>query len=235
MSRLADIRATSRWSDIAEGQPQHAGIAVFLTLGALHLLGDPAEAPRFLGLDAHGWARLSMILALAHQGIVALVFRLQLHRAVLTRVFGRHDMTVWAALFLPLLLARPATVFVAGWLDTTPLTGFRWAEVAAGAALIGVAAWVVRAVLMDFTLPRALGGDHFRDEIAAMPLVRDGPFGVVPNAMYGLAFLGLWGIALMFGSWNALVAAAFQHAYIWVHMHCTEAPDMRWIYGGRAA
>lgn len=37
--------------------------------------------------------------------------------------------------------------------------------------------------------------------------------------------------ALMFGSWNALVVALFQHAFIWVHMYCTEGPDMGRIYG----
>ncbi len=55
-------------------------------------------------------------------------------------------------------------------------------------------------------------------------------FRYTSNAMYGVAFLGLWGIALLFGSWNALVIALFQHAYIWVHMYCTEAPDMARIY-----
>ena len=44
----------------------------------------------------------------------------------------------------------------------------------------------------------------------------------------------LWGIALVFGSWNALVVALFQHAYIWVHMYCTETPDMRWVYGPKS-
>lgn len=32
----------------------------------------------------------------------------------------------------------------------------------------------------------------------------------------------------------AILVAAFQHVYIWVHYFCTELPDMRRIYG-RAA
>ena len=32
------------------------------------------------------------------------------------------------------------------------------------------------------------------------------------------------------GSLAALAAALFQHAYIWVHYYCTEAPDMDLIY-----
>ncbi len=49
--------------------------------------------------------------------------------------------------------------------------------------------------------------------------------------MYGFAFLGLWGVAFLAGSWQALVVAFFQHAYIWVHMYTVEAPDIRWLYG----
>jgi hypothetical protein len=48
--------------------------------------------------------------------------------------------------------------------------------------------------------------------------------------MYTFAFLALWAIALLTGSRAALAGALFQHAYIWVHMYCTEAPDMRVIY-----
>ena len=49
--------------------------------------------------------------------------------------------------------------------------------------------------------------------------------------MYTLAFLGLWSIALVARSHAGLVAALFQHAYIWVHYLCTEAPDMEVLYG----
>jgi hypothetical protein len=53
--------------------------------------------------------------------------------------------------------------------------------------------------------------------------------------MYLLIFLALWAIALYFRSHAALVAALFQHAYIWVHYGCTERPDMELIYGSGAA
>ena len=49
--------------------------------------------------------------------------------------------------------------------------------------------------------------------------------------MYADAFLVSWGIAFLTGTIAALAAAAFQYAYIWVHMYCTETPDMRLIYG----
>jgi protein-S-isoprenylcysteine O-methyltransferase Ste14 len=58
-----------------------------------------------------------------------------------------------------------------------------------------------------------------------------GAFAWTSNAMYAIVFLGLWAIALYTGSWAALAAALFQHAYIWVHYYCTEEPDMELIYG----
>ena len=63
-----------------------------------------------------------------------------------------------------------------------------------------------------------------------MPIVEKGAFRYSSNAMYSFVFMGLWGIALLCGSWNALVLALFQHAYIWVHMYCTEGPDMDVLY-----
>ena len=202
-----------------------------MTLGALSLLDDAASAPRLIGLTSHGWGLVSIALVLVHQAVVAAGFRLQLHRGLLTRAFGSRDMRVWTAVFMPLLIARPVTLILSGWADTAPISAFRVAEIAAGAVFLAVAVWAMHSVLVYFTIPRAVGGDHFRDRYAAMPLVREGAFKYTSNAMYGIVFLGLWGIALLFGSWNALVVALFQHAYIWVHMYCTESPDMRRIYG----
>lgn len=230
MSKLADIRANNTWGQIIEGQPQHLGIMALMVLGACALLASPADAPRVGGLTAHGWAVTSISLAIIHQIIVALVFRLQLHKNLMTRLFGEADMRIWSYIFLPLLAARPLTLIMTGWADATPITGIRWAELALGLALLATALWAIHSTLFYFTIKRALGGDHFRDEIAALPMVNKGAFAYTGNAMYGVAFLGLWAIALLFGSWNALVLALFQHAYIWVHMYCTEAPDMRRIY-----
>lgn len=233
MATLDEIRAQSTWGQILEGQIQHAMLAVLLTLGALGLLRTPPGAADagVLGLTGAGWARLGIALAILHQVIVALVFRLELHRNLMTRLFGPRDMRIWAAIFLPLLAARPLSVVLAGWADNAPITGLRLPEIALGLALLAPAIWGMHSTLVHFTLRRALGGDHFREEIRALPKVTGGVFDYTDNGMYGVVFLGLWGIALLFGSWNALVLALFQHAYIWVHMYCTEAPDMRRLYG----
>ncbi len=232
MSRLDDIRARSRLSDIFEGQPQHLLIAALMTVGALSLLPEGGDQ-RLFGLNARGWAIISIGMALVHQILVALVFRWQLHRNLLTKVLGGADMRVWTAEFMPFLVARPITLVLVGWAGVEPITGFRAAEMVVGAGLVALAVWGMHSVIVHFTIPRAVGGDHFRDQIAEMPLVDKGAFAYTQNAMYGLIFFGLWGIALLFGSREALIVALFQHAYIWVHMYCTEKPDMEWIYGTR--
>ncbi|MDG2340702.1 MAG: methyltransferase [Paracoccaceae bacterium] len=229
MSRLAEIRAASTWSDIVEGQPQHLGIALLLIVGACSLLEPSAD--KLLGLSAVGWAQWSIALALIHQIMVAKVFRLQLHRNMMTRLFGKNDMKIWGAMFMPLLAVRPLTLIMVGAADTVPIWQNPLPLTIAGWALVVPAAWALYSTFVFFTIPRALGGDHFRDEIAEMPLVNSGAFKYTSNAMYGVAFLGLWAIALIFNSWNALIVALFQHTYIWVHMYCTEQPDMRRIYG----
>lgn len=230
MPKLSDIRARSTWAQITEGQPQHGLMAVLMTAGACALMTRQPDAPTILGLTATGWATTSIALALIHQIIVAVVFRLQLHRNLFSRLFGASDMKIWAMIFMPLLVARPITLILTGWTDTTPITGYRTAEILLGLALLAPAIWAMHSTLVYFTLPRALGGDHFREDIRALPKVTGGAFDYTDNAMYGVVFTGLWGIALLFGSWNALVLALFQQAYIWVHMYCTEAPDLRRMY-----
>ncbi|MCA8867443.1 MAG: hypothetical protein KDA67_02225 [Rhodobacteraceae bacterium] len=230
MTTLAEIRAKSTWGDIIEGQLQHLGIVILLTIGACTLLHTAENAPRLLGLTAVGWAKTSITLALIHQFIVAFVFRLQLYKNLMTNLFGASDMKVWAIIFLPLLIIRPITLILTGWADAVPISGYRTAELILGTALLAPAIWGMHSTIKYFTLPRALGGDHFRDSYLSMPMVTGGIFKYTRNGMYGAVFTGLWGIALLFGSWNALVLALFQHTYIWVHMYTTEQPDLRRLF-----
>jgi hypothetical protein len=100
-----------------------------------------------------------------------------------------------------------------------------------GAVLVLPAVWTMHSVKKHFGFARALGGDHFFERYRTMPMVREGAFKYSSNAMYTYVFIGLWGLALMTGSWAALAVALFQHAYIWVHWYCTEQPDGVVLYG----
>jgi protein-S-isoprenylcysteine O-methyltransferase Ste14 len=232
LSDLATIRENTNWRQIAEGQLQHVGIVILLCAGAISLLRPSGS---FLGIEATTWAITAIGAAILHQVIVALGFRLELHKAFLTRLWEDRALRTWGMIFFPLLIARPLlTIATAiGDIGTGPL----WTPLAMliGVGLLAIAAWTMHSVISYFGFARALGGDHFSDTYREMPLVREGAFRYSDNAMYSFAFLGLWGIALLFNSWNALVVALFQHAYIWVHMAFTEAPDMRRLYGPSSA
>ena len=230
---LEDIRKTLPPTALFRGQAQHAMLAVLLVAGALSLIHKAGGNGSFRGLSAAQWARMTIWAALIHQVMVALIWRLQLHFALMSRLFGRRALAVWGAMFLPLLLARPVLVLLAGLASRGSLGAARPLQIALGLGLLALAGWAMHSVIRHFTIPRALGGDHFEDRYLNMPLVREGIFRYSANAMYGIAFLGLWGIALICGSAVALVLALFQHAYIWVHMYCTEGPDMEVLYKRR--
>lgn len=228
MRSLSELRAETPKTEVFRGQVQHAMIAALLTVGACSLLRDNGGS--FLGLSTMTWAYTTIAVGLIHQSIVAVVFRLQLHFNILVRLFGDNALKIWAAIFLPFLVARPLLLVVVGIADYGSLGGDRDIQLITGALLLPLSAWTMHSVMKYFTINRALGGDHFFDEYLNMPLVNEGAFKYTGNAMYTFVFTGMWGIGLLLGSWNAIVLALFYHAYIWVHMYCTEDPDMRILY-----
>ena len=231
MGRLETIRANATYKDVFKGQLLHIGLIILMGFGASSLLMPSLSDQTFLGWNTQDWAICSIILAVVHQVIVAIVFRFELYKGLMTRIFQRRAMKVWAVIFLPLLVARPITIITVGWLDTNPISEFQGMERLVGSLLILFAVVTMHSVIKYFTIRRALGADHFDNDVIKMPLVTEGMFKYTSNGMYGVVFLGFWGIALAFGSWNALVIAFFQHTYIWVHMYLTEQPDMDRIYG----
>ncbi len=82
-----------------------------------------------------------------------------------------------------------------------------------------------------FGVSRASGADHFDASYRDLPMVDKGIFKYSSNSMYTFAFLAFWVIGIAAASWLAILAAAFSHAYIWIHYFCTEKPDMNLIYG----
>ena len=228
MRSLDEIRARTPKIEIFRGQIQHAMLATLLVAGALSLLRD--DGAGLLGVSALGWAKLTIAITVIHQVVVAIVFRLQLHLNIMVRLFGDRALKVWGAVFMPMLAARPLLVLTTGLASLNTLEGDRSFQLVLGAILLIAPIWGMHSVVKHFTFSRALGGDHFFDRFANMPLVDKGIFKFFQNGMYSFVFLGFWAIALLTGSWNALILALFQHAYIWVHMYCTEDPDMKIIY-----
>lgn len=216
-----------------EGQFQHILLLACLLPGALWLAQPALDGSAWLGITDGQWYAASLILAVVHQVLGWFVFRFQLVFGLFTRWFGKRDLTAWGILFFPMLLLRPIFSLGLGLADAGSLGGERWLQVALGLVLLAPVLYTGWSVERYFGIPRALGGDHFRQKYREMPLVKQGIFRYSSNAMYTFFFLLFWAIALLTGSRAALAAALFQHAYIWVHMYCTEAPDMRVIYGGK--
>ncbi|MFW2403548.1 MAG: methyltransferase [Gammaproteobacteria bacterium] len=222
--------------NIFVGQSAHAFL--LFSLGVCILLA--AQLPGFFdgelaGLSTQVWFVLVVANAVAHQLYVWFCWRVELHAHGLTRVFGRLAFPVYAIFFAVLILARPVlmTLLSISNAGTLPI-GEEVSRVVAFIMVVPVAylAWSVRRY---FGIARAFGIDHFDPAYRSLPIVRGGIFGVTPNAMYTFGFLFLWIPAIYFRSISGIVAAAFSHAYIWVHYLTTEKPDMEFIYGRQAS
>ncbi|MFW5800759.1 MAG: methyltransferase [Spirochaeta sp.] len=224
-------RVNLRWSYLFTGQIQHLLMLSLLVPGAVFLAESGISGGRWMGISDRQWLYFMLAAAVLHQLVVALVFRLQLMYAVLTRLFGRLDMVVWGCVFIPFFFLRPVSLLGLGLSSAGTLDISLHTSILLGGVLMLPALYTLWSVYRWFGMRRALGGDHFRRVYREMPLVTQGAFRLTSNAMYSFAFLLLWAIAIFTRSEAALAGALFQHTYIWVHWYCTEEPDMRVLYG----
>lgn len=213
-----------------EGQVQHVLLLVCLVPGAIFLAVPALDGSSLWGIPDVDWFYASIGIAVIHQFAGWFVFRTQLVFALFSRLFGKYDLAVWGGIFFPLFVGRIILAVGLGIADSGSLPSWRGLQIVLGLLLLFPVLFTAWSIERYFGVVRALGGDHFRQKYREMPLVKEGVFRYSSNAMYMYAFLGFWAIALLTGSRAALVSALFQHAYIWVHMYCTEGPDMQVIY-----
>ena len=228
----ATIPAARSYAFLIRGQALHA-FFLALFVPTAYALAAPALSPLgagWLGRSDRAWFDVAIWLAVTMQVVVWLGWRLQLGWGLFTRLFGRFDLTVWGALFLALLVARPLAVLAVGLADRDSLAISPRLSLVLGALTLGPALWAMASVRRHFGVARAVGGDHFRLAYRAMPPVTQGAFAVTPNAMYLLVALLLWSIAFFLRSHAALVAAIFQYAFVWGHYLGTEKPDLELMH-----
>ena len=183
------------------------------------------------GISTWNWFWISVELPIAHQVFVWFFWRTELHRSLVSRVFGRHGFSFYAAIFTVFLVARlvaVAALAIASH-DTLPVNdiAFKWLAVVIAIPV----AYLMYSVARYFGVLRAYGADHFDESYRSKPLEHRGIFRFTSNGMYTFGLMVLYIPALWYGSRPALVAAVFSHLYIWVHYFTTELPDMRRIYG----
>ena len=209
----------SRNLNLWTGQRLH-----FLALAVL--LGLAWVAWRWLGQPAPVLFWLAMAVPIAHQLFVWTVWR----RRLLNSPSGSIDFGLYLVLFFLLFGGRFVSIAALGWADRGSLGLSREVAIASMFLLSAPGLYAGYSVARYFGMKRAAGGDHFDVRYREMPLVKEGIFRYTNNGMYWFAFLLFWAIAVGFDSAAALVVAAFSHAYIWVHFHATEKPDMRYLY-----
>jgi hypothetical protein len=216
-----------------EGQGLHAlGLLVLLSgVAAGAAWWEGVDEGALLGLGARGWLGVAVATAVAHQVYVAVCWRLELWGGALSRTLGARAFPLYAAGFAVLGLSRVVAVTLLAVANAGSVAGPAPLFLALAVFVAVPAGWLFHSVHRHFGFRRALGIDHFDPAYRSAPLVREGIFRFTPNAMYVFGFLLLWVPGLALQSAGALLAAAFHHAYIWVHYGATERPDMRRIHG----
>ncbi len=174
---------------------------------------------------------ISIIIPILHQVYVLICWRLELGSKSISKRFGSKGFKYYKIGFVVLILSRLVTIIIlavsnANTSSLTPILSYLLSVV-----LLIPALYLFYSVKKYFGLDRAFGIDHFEPEKSRnQPFVKKGIFKYTSNGMYVYGFLILWIPGLLLLSKAALLAAFFNHLYIWVHYYFTELPDINYIY-----
>lgn len=219
---------------IFEKQWLHVLLLAALLSGMVLVTGlEDVRAGQVGGIATSFWIWLAIGLAISHQVFVWFCWRVQLHAAWLTRMFGDSGFQMYAIGFSVLGILRVIAVFIVAISNRDTLPGNAIMLKILAVILLVPAVYLFYSVKRYFGFRRAFGIDHFDESHRNMPFERRGIFRFTRNGMYIYGFLLLWVPALWWASVAALSVAAFNHIYIWVHYFSTERPDMKRIYGER--
>lgn len=183
------------------------------------------------GIKSISWLYLTIFFAIAHQIYVLICWRYELFYKGLTCFFGKNAFKVYKIGFTILILLRPILIIILSISNKmTILIGNNLSYFICLILLVpGI--YGQYSVFKYFGINRAFGIDHFKPEkYKNRVFVKKGIFKYTPNGMYKFVFLLLWIPGILFQSKGALIAALFQHIYIWIHYYYTELPDMKFIY-----
>jgi hypothetical protein len=216
---------------ILEKQGYHLVLLVILLLGVVAAARGDVLDGSLAGFSTGIWFWLAIIVPIIHQIFVLILWRGELYYQMLSNAFGEKAFYVWSIGFMVLFTARPVTILVLAVANRGTLNMPVWLAWLLSLICLGLAIYLFYSVIKFFGLKRALGIDHFQpDKYRNQPLVKEGIFKWTSNGMYLFGFLLLWVPGLLFMSRAALLAALFNHLYIWVHYYFTESPDMKYIY-----
>jgi hypothetical protein len=219
---------------IMERQVLHAILlaGLLLLVAGLVALVPGTLAGELWGIATPVWLALAIIDPIVHQILVVLFWRAELHRNLISRLMGRRrGFRVYKLLFTIFFAGRLVTIVLLGISNSGSLDWLPALAYGLGLVLLVPVVYLFYSVARYFGIDRAYGIDHFDPDYRGMPLVKQGIFRFTSNGMYTFGLLVLWIPGLILFSQAALLAALFNHLYIWVHYYCTELPDMHRIYG----
>jgi hypothetical protein len=217
---------------ILEKQSCHLVFLVVLLLGVSAAARGEALVGSLWGIPTRTWLWLSILLPVIHQIYVVICWRAELYYQTLSKTFGDQAFFLWGAGFLVLFLARSVVIIGLAFANQGTQPFPVWLAWTLSAVFLALVIYLVYSVLRFFGIKRALGQDHFQPQMYQnLPMVQSGIFKWSSNPMYLFGFLALWIPGLLLFSRAALLAALFNHLYIWVHFYFTELPDIRYIYG----
>jgi len=213
-----------------KGQLLHFGFLA-VVLHVLHHHVDAGSAS-WGGLPVVWWYRLAIAVPVAHQIYVWLSWRLQLRDQAFTSCCGlEKGFRIYVVGFFALFGSRFLTLLLLALADQGSVDMAMPLRLALAAPIFALSGYTMYSMKTYFGFKRAAGIDHFDPGYRSKPLVREGAFKWTGNAMYVFALQGTWLFGILAASKLAMIVAAFQTVYIWVHYFATEKPDMEHLYG----
>jgi len=184
-----------------------------------------------MGINTTTWFYLAILCPIIHQIYVLVCWRLELFYNSISKTFGVLGFKLFKIGFAILFVSRLLTIIMVALSSTNTLNINKTLAYLLAFILFIPSVYLFYSVKKYFGSDRAFGIDHFHPEEAKNePFVRKGIFKYTSNGMYIYGFLILWIPGLLFLSKAALLAALFNHIYIWIHYYFTELPDIKIIY-----
>lgn len=206
-------------------------IAIVVTIYACLTSRSEILSGSLWGIATESWFWLAVTVPVVHQVYVWLIWRLELYQNTFTKRYGlERAFKYYAAGFSILFVSRLITIIILAYSNKDTLHINPMLTYALVLLITPLVIYLFYSVKKYFTIERAYGIDHF-DKHYSEPYVKKGIFKYTDNGMYVFGLMILYLPGLLLQSEAAILAALFNHVYIWVHYYFTERPDMLEIYG----
>ena len=208
-------------------------LALLILLAALYSFVDKEMlGGQYIGWSTTAWFALALAIPILHQVYVSLFWRSELYYNYLTQKFGSSAFKLFKIGFMVLFVSRLVSIIFLSIANQRSLHLDIIIAYIIACTLFLPVVYLLYSVKTYFGFDRAIGIDHFEpDKFKGQPLVNEGIFKYTSNGMYVYGLLVLYIPGFLLLSKAAILAALFNHVYIWMHYYFTERPDMKHIYG----